>query len=105
MKETAMRLIDAYLVWKPQSDFVQVIQEDQIDNMPDHCSWMGACRIDGPPGETPLERDFMMFVNFNTLVVRDGIPAAAAHKAFLAIDEYRWRISRDTQGAQDRPAS
>src|SRR5262245_27133037 len=30
-----------------------------------------------------------MFVLFNTITVRDGIDVGKAHKAFLAIDEYR----------------
>jgi hypothetical protein len=40
-----------------------------------------------------------MFVLFNTVVVRDGIDPAAAHQAFLEIDEYRQHISPDTPGA------
>ena len=30
----------------------------------------------------------MLFVEFNTLVVRDGIDPKVAHEAFLAIEEY-----------------
>jgi hypothetical protein len=41
----------------------------------------------------------MLFIDFHTLVVRDGIDPQTAHKAFLAIDEYRERISPDTPGA------
>jgi hypothetical protein len=32
--------------------------------------------------------------------VRDGIDPQAAHRAFLAIDEYRFRIAPDTEGAE-----
>lgn len=31
----------------------------------------------------------MLFIEFHTIVVRDKVPIQAAHKAFLAIDEYR----------------
>jgi hypothetical protein len=41
----------------------------------------------------------MMFIDFHTLVVRDGIDPAAAHREFLKIDEYRRRISPDIPGA------
>ncbi|GJE59042.1 hypothetical protein [Methylobacterium trifolii] len=40
-----------------------------------------------------------LFIDFQTLVVRDGIDPEAAHRAFLAIDEYRYRIAPDTEGA------
>jgi hypothetical protein len=43
----------------------------------------------------------MVFIEFNTLVVRDGIDPTVAHEAFLAIDEYRQRISPDMKGAKD----
>lgn len=41
-----------------------------------------------------------LFIDFQTLVVRDGIDPQAAHRAFLAIDEYRYRIAPDTEGAE-----
>jgi hypothetical protein len=41
-----------------------------------------------------------LFIDFQTLVVRDGIDAQIAHRAFLAIDEYRFRIAPDTEGAE-----
>ena len=41
-----------------------------------------------------------LFIDFQTLVVRDGIDPQSAHHAFLAIDEYRYRISPDTEGAE-----
>jgi hypothetical protein len=41
-----------------------------------------------------------LFINFHTLTVRDGIPVEMAHRAFLAIDEYREHISPDILGAE-----
>lgn len=41
-----------------------------------------------------------LFIDFQTLVVRDGIDPQVAHRAFLAIDEYRFRIAPDTEGAE-----
>ncbi len=43
----------------------------------------------------------MMFIDFHTLIVRDGIDPQAAHREFLKIDEYRRRISPDIDGAAD----
>ena len=41
-----------------------------------------------------------LFIDFQTVVVRDGIDPQVAHRAFLAIDEYRFRIAPDTEGAE-----
>ena len=49
------------------------------------------------PGDARIAR---LFIDFQTLVVRDGIDPQAAHRAFLAIDEYRYRIAPDTEGAE-----
>ena len=46
----------------------------------------------------------MMFIDFHTLVVRDRIDPKKLHKEFLKIDEYRYRIPFDMEGAVDRNA-
>jgi hypothetical protein len=43
----------------------------------------------------------MLFVEFNTMVVRDGIDPKIAHEALLVIDEYAEHISLDTPGARE----
>jgi hypothetical protein len=49
---------------------------------------------DGSP--VPLQTKIMMlFIDFHTLVVRDGIDPEKAHREFLKIDECRRRISPD----------
>jgi hypothetical protein len=48
----------------------------------------------------PDQRLALLFIHFNTIVVRDRVPAEAAHRAFLAIDEYRRHISPDMAGAE-----
>ncbi|MDB5432518.1 MAG: hypothetical protein JWP35_3634 [Caulobacter sp.] len=42
----------------------------------------------------------MVFIDFQTMVVRDGIDPQVAHEAFLAIDEYRQKIALDIAGAE-----
>jgi hypothetical protein len=63
--------------------------------------WMPAGGLE-PMGEYPTrgERLLGMFILFNTITIRDGIDTTKAHKAFLAIDEYRQAISPDTPGAE-----
>lgn len=41
-----------------------------------------------------------VFVEFHTLVVRDGLDPQHVHDAFLAIDEYAEAIAPDTPGAR-----
>lgn len=41
-----------------------------------------------------------LFIDFQTIVVRDGLDPQEVHRAFLAIDEYRFRIAPDTEGAE-----
>jgi hypothetical protein len=40
------------------------------------------------------------FIEFHTLVMRDGIDPRTAHEAFLVIDEYAMHISPDISGAR-----
>ena len=60
----------------------------------------GACYVDRHT-MPEWQRIAMLFIEFNTIVVRDGVDAQEAHRAFLAIDEYRARIAPDQQGASD----
>jgi hypothetical protein len=41
----------------------------------------------------------LMFIDFHTCVVRDGIDPRLAHREFLKVGEYRRRISSDIDGA------
>jgi hypothetical protein len=47
----------------------------------------------------PAELLAMVFIEFHAMVVRDGIDPQEAHRAFLAIDEYRTHIAPDMDGA------
>jgi hypothetical protein len=52
---------------------------------------------------TDLERIARLFIEFNTLVVRDRIDPQVAHREFLKIDEYRTHIALDIPGAEESP--
>ncbi len=68
-----------------------------------------SCRLDFTTGCCELVRHkwpedrkvMMMFIDFHTLIVRDGVDPQTAHREFLKIDEYRRRISPDIDGAAD----
>lgn len=55
---------------------------------------LGACMTEFRKAE-PERRLLIAMLDFNHMVVRDGICPKAAHKAFLQIDEYRDAMSRD----------
>jgi hypothetical protein len=40
-----------------------------------------------------------VFIDFHTIVVRDGLDPVTVHRAFLNIEEYRDRISPDIEGS------
>lgn len=72
---------------------------------PDRTGWSDAylftdgCCMTAFHGLAPEMQVAMIFIVFNTIVVRDGIDLQSAHAAFLNIAEYRRRISRDMRGA------
>ena len=99
--------IDNWMVaWTPDEP-----ESVEVGPWPDHTGWTerrlgqspfttGCCELvrhDWPEDRKVL----MMFLDFHTLVVRDGIDPQAAHREFLKIDEYRRRISPDIPGAAD----
>ena len=63
---------------------------------------MGAVWVDWKK-LSPKDRLLRLMLEFNAVVVRDGIDPQRAHKAFLQIDEYAEHISRDMPGARDMP--
>jgi hypothetical protein len=96
-----MRFTEAMIAWNPGTD------EIAVGRWPDTTRWSdaytfttGAC-LASLHGMAPDAQRAMLMTDFNTCVVRDGVPPQAAHRAFLAIDEYRLAISPDQLGAED----
>lgn len=95
--------LECMIAWNPNTDQIAV------GLWPDRTRWSrhpvnlqrttGAC-FGHYHKMTEFQRLMMLFVDFHTCVVRDKVPVEAAHKAFLAIREYRARISPDTLGAE-----
>lgn len=97
-----MRQLEAMIAFNTDSD------EIEVGPWPDRTGWssryrmtIGACMLfmhDWPEAE----RKAQLFIDFNTIVVRDRVPVDAAHAAFLKIDEYRQMIAPDMKGAERR---
>jgi hypothetical protein len=103
-----MRYQEALIAWTPGTDRIKVGPLIQLDG-PDwtgHPSEPNGYRYTGGAAYTWLRdckdktlRDLVLFIEFHSIVVRDRVPVEAAHRAFLAIDEYRERIAPDISGA------
>jgi hypothetical protein len=102
-----MKAYNAVIVWTPSnvegippelrgSVEVRTLQSCRDWTKPPYSRSCGAVDRRYPSPENLM----MLFIDFHTLVVRDGIDPKAAHEAFLAIDEYRQRISYDIDGAE-----
>jgi hypothetical protein len=100
-----MKYQEALIAWTPKSDQIRVgplLGEYDPDwtarpiryRLTGGAAYTGLCKC-----EDKTLRDMMLFIEFHTIVVRDEVPVEAVHKAFLAIDEYRERISPDISGA------
>lgn len=50
-------------------------------------------------GQCPDQALAQVFIQFHTMVVRDGIDPRVAHEALLGIDEYAAAIAPDVEGA------
>ncbi len=79
----------------------------EVGPWPDKTGWSDPYQYTGGCCELarhkwPKDRKvMMMFIDFHTLIVRDGIDPQAAHREFLKIDEYCRRISPDIDGAEE----
>lgn len=100
-----MKYQEALIAWTPNTDLIRIgplLRYNVVDwtNHPiDYTMTGGAAYSELRACKNKALRDMMLFIEFHTIVVRDKIPVQVAHKAFLAIDEYRDRISPDIEGA------
>jgi len=89
------------IIWNQNTDQIDVVPwPDRARHSSGYRMSVGACDM----SLHKLNRHqqcAMLFVHFNTIVVRDGVPVDAAHRAFLKIDEYRSLISPDIREAED----
>ena len=101
-----MKILEALIAWTPKRyeddlsrpGIIVVPWPDKKRLSDSYMIPSGACDTDSHK----LEKDkieAMLFIDFHTITVRDGISPQAAHQEFLKIDEYRKLISPDTEGA------
>lgn len=104
-----MKYTEAMIAWNPKSAWIAetgTIQRtiiavpwpDKNKLAREYLYTCGACYLD----TRDLSQDALslqVFIDFNTIVVRDGIPAQDAHEAFLCIDEYLQHIASDIKAA------
>lgn len=104
-----MKQIEAIIAWMPLR-WAELKPETAgqvaVVALPDAAGLAGRYMMRSGAGSSGLRaqpedaRIARLFIDFQTLVVRDGLDPQAVHHAFLAIDEYRFRIAPDTEGAE-----
>jgi hypothetical protein len=107
-----MRLRETMICWNPSGMRGQHGLADEwvrLGPHPDRYDWSrGFCFSDGAcwfawreyPDDKRLLR---LFVLLTIMMVGDGVPPDAVHRAFLAIDEYRDALPPDVPGARREP--
>lgn len=88
-----LKASDALITWNP-GGAVRVVSkaEDRLTPVNQRLQRMVYGKQKGD--KTPL-----LFIHFNTLVVRDGVSVMAVHREFTKIEEYCKAISEDQNGA------
>lgn len=82
----------------------------EVGPWPDKTGWsdryqltFGACNLDRHK-RPAAQQVLLLFIDFQQAVVDYCVPVADVHREFLKIDEYRWHIAPDSEGAEDMPA-
>lgn len=103
-----MKQVDAIIAWTPvrwaelqpeTAGQVVVLAYPDTNGTAKRYMMTAGAVFSGLRALTEDARIARLFIDFQTLVVRDGIDPQVAHEAFLRIDEYRYRIAPDTEGA------
>lgn len=91
-----MRFKEAMIVWNVGGDIdvVAYPPRTEADHLPHLRMSRGAC-FSATDALTPDEVVSQVFIDFNTIVVRDRVDVLKAHAAFKKIDEYRAAIAGD----------
>lgn len=89
-----MRFKEAMIVWNVggEVDVVPYPSASEAAHKPHLRNSCGAC-YSATAKLKPEEVVSQVFIEFNTIVVRDKVDPAKAPAAFLKIDEYRERVS------------
>lgn len=96
-----MRLAESLIAWNDNSDQIAVggfVSEGDVDWTRPYRKTGGAAYAEVRDLEGIEARHYIMS-EFLGIVIRDRVDLDAAHKAFLAIDEYRQAVPHDVDGA------
>lgn len=89
-----MRFKEAMIVWNVGGD-IDVVRWPDTEGRSRHLRMScGAC-FSATDKLEPEEVVSQVFIDFNTIVVRDRVDVLKAHEAFKKIDEYREAIASD----------
>lgn len=103
-----MKLAEAMIAWTPRYELRSddpTFGRVRVGHWPDESGWSDPyAYTDGMCMKTWRDADAdrrlaLLFILFNTMIIRDGIDPAEAHSALLVIDEYREAIPPDQPGA------
>lgn len=98
----SMKYKEAMVAWSRHTDQIKVGPWPQRDGWSKPYRYsVGACFLK----VREMTQDKVggkVFIDFHSIIVRDGVDIAAAHKAFLQIDEYREYISGDILGSDNK---
>lgn len=95
-----MKILECMYGWNTGGDVMVGPWPDRTDWSFDYELTGGACYRhwhDMSPEMLALQ----IFIEFHTMVVRDGVDPQKAHNAFLKIEAYRKLIAPDVDGAED----
>lgn len=103
-----MKGTQALIAWSPTGDDSPSAGRVEVGRLvaSDEPDWTAPYRYTGGAVYVrrrkfgPAESTAQVFIDFHTLVLRDGLLPAVVHEAFLAIDEYAEGISPDIRGAR-----
>lgn len=98
-----MDILEAMIAWNPGGEADVVRWPDIIGASEGFMMTGGAAYRWWREGDVETELRSMLFTDFNTLTVRDGVDPQKVHEAFLKIDQYTGWISPDMRGAKFLP--
>lgn len=114
IRKTLLKAQEALIAWTPAREpWLDWTASGQIKVgplLPDRYApdWTKPYACTGGACETRIQKMrgmksvAQLFIDFHTIVVRDGLDPKHVHEAFLNIKEYRERISPDIDGALNK---
>lgn len=103
-----MRYRDCMVAWNPSTDQIRVdwfkppVYGRWANHPIDYLMTVGGCESEVKRLDR-LTTKCRVLSEFVSAVVRDDVDLDAAYRQFLKIDEFRWAIPIDCDGAEEEP--